>query len=212
MMDDSTVQTPPAPRQAQNAGHGGTTEAFTIPTSRSTTERIVNEGMEFCAVVPDRLLPDEIWGSHYTIPLHTDGSCCKRDCECGGAEPTDIRIGGHTTIGAWTWSADRVALFGWQRIGPNASELLLEARVDELEEELAEEQIIHGLTREDEAASEADIEALKTRRIKIREYLRRSRKATVDAERRYDIAFHAAWAGWSVAILLAAFLIESVIA
>ena len=118
MMDDSTVQTPPAPRQPQQPGQGGTTtEAFTIPTSRSTTERIVSEGMEFCAVVPDRLLPDDIWGSHYTIPLHTDGSCCKRDCKCGGAEPTDIRIGGHTTIGAWTWSADRVALFGWQRIG-----------------------------------------------------------------------------------------------
>lgn len=37
-------------------------------------------------------------------------------------------------------------------------------------------------------------------------------EALSDAEHRYEIAFHAAWAGWSVAILLAVHVIESVIA
>lgn len=41
---------------------------------------------------------------------------------------------------------------------------------------------------------------------------RQPRDEVADAEHRYDIALQAAWAGWSVAIILAAHLIESVIA
>ena len=93
-----------------------------------------------------------------------------------------------------------------------APEQLLEARVDELEEAIAEERILHDLTKGDVAAGEADIEALKARRAKIRTALRRWRKEANDAEHRYGIAVQVAYAGWSAAILLAAHLIESVIA
>jgi len=115
------------------------------------------------------------------------------------------------TAGGWIWSGFRSYAIGWHCTGPSTAELLLEARVDELEEEIANERILHGLTREDVAACEADIEALKARRIKIRGFLRRSRKATAAAEGRFRVALQVAYAGWSAAILLAAFLVESVI-
>lgn len=218
MMDDSTVQTTPEPRESNetSALDVVTTDSMTIPTSRSATVQ-TGDGLELTAMVPDRRLPAEYRGRiYYSTALHPDGSPCYKACPCGTGQRHEIHAGKPMQFAAgesdrWTWAANEVALFGWRRTGPSTAELRLEARVDELEEELAQEQILHDLTREEVAACEADIEALKARRVTIRGFLRRSRKATAVAEGRFGVALQAAYAGWSAALILAALLAESVI-
>jgi hypothetical protein len=193
MMDESTVQT--------------------IPVSYFLTTTNPSAGVEVMVLHADTEVPKH-WvdgRSYFTLRLHKDGSICLTTCGCITETNHWLYDEQSITAGEWIWSGFRSYAIGWHRTGPSAAELLLEARVDELEEEIANERILHGLTREDVAACEADIEALKARRIKIRGFLRRSRKATAAAEGRFRVALQVAYAGWSAAILLGAFLVESVI-
>lgn len=206
MMDDTTVQTTPDPRAHDEfAGE-------TIPITYTVTSACPSMGAEVTVLPGDREAPEH-WtdeASYFSLRLHKDGSPCLSTCGCVlGQDRTHLYHNKTVIIGEWTWSAARSWAVGWHRTGPNSAELSLEARVDELEEELAQEQILHGLTREDVGACESDIEALKTRRSKIRGALRRWRKEATDAEHRYGIALQAAWAGWSTAIILAVYLVES---
>jgi len=188
------------------------TETIRIPYVVTTT--VPEAGVEIVLQPAEREVP-EYWDNvRIVAALHEDGSHCLSTCGCVAPEDrTTIRRGEIVTIGEWTWFGGQHSwLAGYRRTGPSNAELRLEARVDELEEDLAQEQILHDLTREDVAAGEADIEALKARRTTIRESLRSSRKATADAEHRFGLAFQAAWAGWSVAILLASLWVGSVIA
>jgi hypothetical protein len=191
MMDDTTVQT--------------------IPVSYFLTTTNPSAGVEVMVLHSDTEVPKH-WAdgrSYFTLRLHKDGSLCLTACGCITETNHWLYDEQSITAGEWTWKGSRSYAIGWHRTGPSTTELRLEARVDELEEELAQEQILHDLTRKDVAACEADIEALKARRVKIRDFLRRSRKATAAAEGRFGVALQAAWAGWSAAILLAAYLIES---
>lgn len=185
-----------------------------IPVSYHLTTTNPSAGVEVMVLHADKETPKH-WKdgqSFFTLRLHEDGSLCLSACGCVTETNHWLYDDQRRTVGEWTWNGARSYAIGWHRTGPNAAELLLEARVDELEEEIAQERILHDLTRDDVAAGEADIEALKARRTKIRASLRRARKAATDAEHRYGLAFQAAWAGWSVAILIAALWVSAVIA
>ncbi|MEV3937310.1 hypothetical protein AB0K52_15190 [Glycomyces sp. NPDC049804] len=189
-----------------------TTQTIRIPYVVTTT--VPEAGVEIVIQPAEREVP-EYWDNvRIVVALHEDGTHCLATCGCVAPEDrTTIRRGETVTIGEWTWFGGQHSwLAGYRRIGPSVAELRLEARVDELTEDLAGEKILHGLTREDVAACEANIEGLKTRRAAIRTSLRRSRRATADAEHRFGLAFQAAWAGWSVAILIAALWVSAVIA
>jgi hypothetical protein len=187
------------------------TTVQTIPVSYFLTTTNPPAGMEVTVLHGDKEAP-QYWAdgrNYFTLRLHEDGGLCLAACGCI-TETNHWLYGGQSiTAGEWTWKGSRSYAIGWHRTGPSTAELNLEARVDELEEELAQEQILHDLTREDVAACEADIESLKARRVKIRGFLRRSRKATAAAEGRFGVALQAAYAGWAAALILAAHLIES---
>lgn len=190
------------------------TATETIPISYHLTAANPAAGVEVVVLHGDQEVPVH-WKdgqSFFTLRLHEDGSRCTSTCGCVTETNHWLYDDQSRTVGEWTWNGACSYAIGWHRTGPNAAELLLEARVDELEEDLAQERILHDLTREDVAACEADIEALKTRRIKIRESLRRARKATAAAEGRFGVALQLAYAGWSVAILIAALWVSAVIA
>lgn len=211
MMDDSTVQTTLEPREANetSALDVVTTDSMTIPTSRSATVQ-TGDGMELTAMVPDRRLPAEYRGRvYYSTTLHPDGSPCYKDCPCGTGQRHQIHAEKPLQFGTWesegwTWAANEVALFGWRRTGPNAEEQKLKTLLDDIKEDLGHEEYFHSCTQDDLTASQEQ-------RGKLRLALRRWRKEAGDAEHRYGIALQLAWAGWSAAILLAAYLIESVI-
>jgi len=211
MMDDTTVQTTPEPREANETSvlDVVTTDSMTIPTSRSAVVE-TGDGMELVAMVPDRRLPAEYRGHvYYSTTLHPDGSPCHKACECDTGQRHQIHAGkpkyfGIRKNGGWMWAANEVALFGWRRTGPNAEEQKLKTRHDDIKEDLGHEEYKHNCTRDALTASQEQ-------RRKLRASLRRWRKEANDAEHRYGIALQAAWAGWSAAILLAAYLIESVI-
>jgi hypothetical protein len=189
-----------------------TTETIRIPYVVTTT--VPEAGVEIVLQPAEREVP-EYWDNvRIVVALHEDGSHCLSTCGCVAPEDrTTIRRGETVTIGEWTWFGGQHSwLAGYRRTGPSSAEMLLEARVDELEEDLANERILHDLTREDVAAGEADIEALKARRIKIRESLRCARKAAAAAEDRFGVALQVAYAGWSVAILIVALWVSAVIA
>jgi hypothetical protein len=199
-MDSNTVPTSPAPGQPREHERDAFTE--TIPLSRIITTRLGAEGITFAIVTPHE---SELNGSVYSVRVHADGSACGSKCK--GTEPataTVIPLGEVVTVGRWQWYGGACALVGWYRFDSNPAGKALRKRADEIAEDLAGEKTLHDLTR-------ADLVSAQKRRSTLRQSLRRARKAADHAEHRYGIALQAAWAGWSVAIVLVAHLIESVI-
>lgn len=201
MMDDTTVQTTPGPRQ--HRGHCPDEARKTVRLDRTVTTRLDHEGVTFVIVTPVEL---KFTGALYSIRLHADGSACASRCEgpCESAAWTEIALQEEVTIGRWQWYGGAYALIGWHRFDSNLAGKALRERYEEATEGLAGERILHDLTREDLAAAQRQ-------RGKLRLALRRWRKEAREAEHQYGIALQAAWAGWSAAIILAAILIESVI-
>jgi len=205
MADATTVPTPPASRKPHELDHD-----YVIPISYTVSAAHPTLGVEISVHPGDREAPpckgDK--SSSFFLRLHTDGSPCPGSCSCVTAEDR-TRLYHHQTvvIGEWTWSASCSWAVGWHRTGPNAAERFLEARVDELEEEIAQEQILHGLTREDVAAGEADIEALKTRRKALVRQATQYRYDRMRLRRRLTTVHAVAGAGWGAALALALVLI-----
>jgi hypothetical protein len=199
MMDDTTVQTTPAPRQPRETDCGAAPQ--TIRLDRALTTRLSPEGITFVIVTPVEL---ESTGTMYSIRLHADGSACASRCEgpCESAAATEIALREEVTVGRWQWYGGIYALVGWHRFDANPAGKALRERYEEAAEDLAGERILHDLTREELAAAQRQ-------RGKLRQALRRHREAATDAEHRYGIAIQVAWSGWSAAIILAVYLIES---
>lgn len=152
-MDETTVPTPAEPRQPHAVEDSHTIQHLSIKTSRHVTASIPAAGLEVVTVLPDEPIPDYLHNVRYRAPIHEDGSLCALDCGCITPESlTTLPMEEAVTIGDWGWYAGPEALSGVRRTGPSDAEQVLEARVDQLAEDLAGEKILHDLTRDDMAA------------------------------------------------------------
>lgn len=192
-MDDTTVPTPPAPRQFH-------VEQIRCPHEVAT--RLPGAGIEVAVVLSERKVPEHWHNVRWLHPLHGDGSTCRAACGCVTRENrTTIRRGETVTIGDWTWYGGEASwLVGYRRTGPSRAEQALRERADFLEEDLNLEAGHRYLAEEEAAALQRKTAAMRASLRKTwRECRRRGRFATA--------LLWAAVTGWTVAIGLVLTLI-----
>lgn len=186
----------------------------TIPVSYFLNSKRPAAGVEVMVLHADREAPVH-WKdgqSFFTLGLHEDGSLCLNACGCVTETNLWLYDDQSRTVGEWTWNGFRNYAIGWHRTGPSTAEQQLSERIELLEEDLDHEAGLHHITKADLGHCIRRIEKLQVRRVAIRESLRRSRKASAEAEGRFRLAFQAASAGWFVAIFIAVLWISGVIA
>lgn len=194
-MANHTVPTPRRPYQVDD-----TTVAY--PITYYIAAQSMDIGAEIIILPADIELPNPV---SVSIELHQDGSPCGTtscDGKCDALETT-IRRGGALRVGEWIWQAGHSWAVGWHRTGPSTDEKHLQGRIEHLEEDLEHEAGHRHLAEE-------DLAKLGGRAERLRASLRGLRADHRHLDRLTTRLACVAVTGWTVAIVLALFLITVV--